>query len=443
MNRNLLNEANGTVGNRIPSGWKENGGLYWKSFDLGVGKDWIALQVNANIVEQAIVGCLFANTGDRTMWLKESYDILIADKWVLVSNNGGVWVLVKGDRMVSGVPAADKDVISASVIFMSASKVSVGYTGAPTWTAVDLNRIFGSGSIRAITYGNGKYVAVGDDGKMATSTDGVTWTAVANNKFGKSHIRAVAFGNNRFVAGGDETIAYSTDGVTWTAVIAKPSDYIGDGLDAGSAKKPFFAGVFAIIFAGGKFVAGCAIGRMAISTDGITWTAVPRENTDFGVASIFAIAYGNGKFVAVGDSNYYNGISTSTNGTKWTAVKDSKFGDNCSFSIRGVAFGGNRFVAGSDNGKISTSTDGVNWTAIDVSRIFNSEIIFAITYGNGKFIAGGTSGKMAVSTDGLTWLAVTDHKFGTGDNSIIYTIAYVNNRFIAGGAYGRMAYLQN
>jgi len=443
MNRNLLNEANGTVGNRVPSGWKENGGLYWKSFDLGVGKDWIALQVNANIVEQAIVGCLFANTNDRTRWLKESYDILIADKWALVSNNGGVWVLVKGDRMVSGVPAADKGVISASVIFMSANKASVGYTGAPTWTVVDLNRLFGISSIKGIAYGNGKYVAVGDDGKMATSTDGVTWTAVRDTKFGQSYIRAVAFGNNRFVAGGSDSLAYSTDGVTWTAVIAKPSDYIGDGLDAGSAKRPFFADAYVIIYVGGKFIAGCAIGRMAVSTDGITWTAVPRENTDFGVANIRAIAYGNGKFVAVGDSEYYNGISTSTNGTKWTAVKDSKFGHNTSFSIRGVAFGNNRFVAVSDNGKISTSTDGINWTAIDVSRIFGGDIIYTIAYGNGKFIAGGSDGKMATSTDGLTWLPVTDHKFGKGDNAVIYTIAYLNNRFIAGGAYGKMAYLQN
>ena len=441
MNRNLLNEALVTVGNRVPSGWKENGGLYWKSFDLGVGKDWTALYVNTNTVEQAIVGCLFANSGDQTRWLRESYDILIADKWALVSNNGGVWVLVKGDRMVSGIPTVDKGTTSASVVFMSASKVSVGYKGSPTWTAVDLSRIFGSSSIRGIAYGNNKYVAVGDDGKMATSTDGVTWTAVSNSKFGKSNIRAVAYGNNRFVAGGGEAIAYSTDGTTWTAVIAKPSDYIGDGVDAGSPKKPFFADTYAIIYAGGKFVAGCGIGRMAVSTDGMAWTAVTRENTEFALGNIYAIAYGGGKFVAVGDPYYYNGISTSRDGTKWTAVSDSKFGGR---SISAIAYGNNRFVAGGVFGIMATSTDGTNWTAVDVTRIFGTgdySIINSIAYGNNKFVAVGGSGKMATSTDGLTWLAVTDNKFGTEVNSMIYTIAYVNNRFIAGGAYGRMAYL--
>ena len=40
--------------------------------------------------------------------------------------------------------------------------------------------------------------------------------------------------------------------------------------------------------------------KMAYSTDGISWTAV--EDTTFGLYRIEGIAYGNGKFVAVGYS---------------------------------------------------------------------------------------------------------------------------------------------
>jgi hypothetical protein len=38
----------------------------------------------------------------------------------------------------------------------------------------------------SISYGNGKFVAVGDYGKMAYSADGVNWTAVADSTFGSS-----------------------------------------------------------------------------------------------------------------------------------------------------------------------------------------------------------------------------------------------------------------
>jgi len=114
----LFNEANGTVGNRPPSGYIEDGDSFWKSLDLSVGKDWIVLQVDGNIVEQAIVGCLFANTGAQTKWLKESYDTLVADKWALLSDDGGVWVLMKEDKVASGVSSVDNGTISASVVLL-------------------------------------------------------------------------------------------------------------------------------------------------------------------------------------------------------------------------------------------------------------------------------------------------------------------------------------
>jgi len=45
---------------------------------------------------------------------------------------------------------------------------------------------------------------------MAYSTDGATWTAVTDSKFGTNGIYAIAYGNGRFVAGGEEgKMAYS------------------------------------------------------------------------------------------------------------------------------------------------------------------------------------------------------------------------------------------
>jgi len=123
---------------------------------------------------------------------------------------------------------------------------------------------------------------VGDDGKMAYSTDGANWTAVSNSTFPATYtgggttysyyINAIAYGNNRFVAGGERgRMAYSANGTTWTAV----SD--------------------------SKFPSTNSVGYSSYISD---------------------IAYGNNRFVAVGDDGK---MVYSTNGANWTAVSNSTF----------------------------------------------------------------------------------------------------------------------
>ena len=60
---------------------------------------------------------------------------------------------------------------------------------------------FGSSWIYSICYGNGKYVAGGYDGVMAYSTDGITWTAVADSTF-SSIIYSICYGNGKYIVGG-------------------------------------------------------------------------------------------------------------------------------------------------------------------------------------------------------------------------------------------------
>jgi len=92
---------------------------------------------------------------------------------------------------------------------------------------------------------------VGDDGKIATSTNGTSWTAVTNSPFGTNDIDAIAYGNNKFFAGSSGKMAYSTNGTSWTAVSYNP---FGTG------------GSTAIAYGNGKFVAGSNDGRIAYST---------------------------------------------------------------------------------------------------------------------------------------------------------------------------------
>ncbi|GBU29448.1 hypothetical protein R84B8_03013 [Treponema sp. R8-4-B8] len=210
-----------------------------------------------------------------------------------------------------------------------------------TMKLVRISNIF-DGGIYAIAYGDGKFIAAGGNGKMATSTDGTTWTAVA-------------------------------DSGIW--------DYTYNG----NTNK---ASISEIAYGNGKWVAGCYVqaihnSKMATSTDGTTWTAVDVSSI---FDSIIALAYGGGKFIAAGGNGK---MATSTDGTTWTAVADSGIwdytynGNTYKASISEIAYGNGKFIAAGGNGKMATSTDGTTWTAVDV--IFDTDI-GAFAYGDNTWV---------------------------------------------------------
>jgi hypothetical protein len=303
------------------------------------------------------------------------------------------------------------------------------------WTAITKNVFVGNSvKIWAIAYGNGKFVAGGNNGKMAYSTDGVTWTAVADSTFGTTIIWAIAYGNGKFVAGGDNgKMATSTGGETWTGVD------IGTLFDYTSGSNTYKDRIGAIAYGNGKFVAGSTRGKMAWSTDGVTWTEI---NSNLQNLSLTSIAYGNGKFVAGGNNGE---MAYSTDGVTWTEINSNLQ----NLSLTSIAYGNGKFVAGGNNGKMAYSTDCITWTTIPrgtdagASKMYKTQ---AIVYGNDKFVAVGEyNGEMATSTDGITWLEVTQSVFGSYVS--ITSIGYGNGRFIASGNNNEsiliMAYSEN
>jgi hypothetical protein len=295
---------------------------------------------------------------------------------------------------------------------------ATGYN-SKTSSAVTVTSTFGSNTIEEVAYGNGTFVAGGGAGKMAYSSDGTTWTAVANSTFGTNTINAIAWGNGTFVAGGmNGKMAHSADGITWTAV----------------ANTTFSAHIYAIAYCNGTFVAGDFGKNMATSADGVTWTAVANTAFTFNVG-IYAIAYCNGTFVAGGGAGQ---MVYSSDGTTWTEVTDSTFGPS---TINEIAWDNDKFVAVGGGGKMAHSTDGVTWTTIPPGTYagttnFDTASINTIAWNGSKFVAGGAVGRMAHSTDGTTWTAVANTTF----SSAISGIAYGNGTFVAGGMNGKMAY---
>ena len=114
-------------------------------------------------------------------------------------------------------------------------------------------------------------------------------------------------------------------------------------------------------------------------------------------ASWYSVTYGNGKFVAVDDSNYSTKAAYSEDGITWTATTMPSTSQWIS-----VTYGNGKFVAIADNSDIAAySEDGINWTVstLPISRYWRS-----VTYGNGKFVAlASSSADTAFSYDGINW----------------------------------------
>ncbi|MDR2343491.1 MAG: hypothetical protein LBD86_03040 [Spirochaetaceae bacterium] len=136
----------------------------------------------------------------------------------------------------------------------------------------------GTGStayINAGAYGNGVYVFGGGSGRLAwTATilsggQPVSWTTASTNPLGSTDfVNAIAYGNETFVAAGNTAndtgiIVYSPDnGVTWNTANIR-SLAIGQN-----------AGIFALTFGNGYFVASDNDDNFAYSNDGATWTGI-------------------------------------------------------------------------------------------------------------------------------------------------------------------------
>ena len=122
------------------------------------------------------------------------------------------------------------------------------------------------------------------------------------------------------------------------------------------------------------------------SIDDLLKIKINEEDMIIGTNSWNAIAYGNGKYVAVGSSGY---VTTSTDGINWTTPKQIA---GSSYTWNGIIYANGKFVACGQYSYIAVSTNGTNWTTykVDSSAKYHWN---GIAYGNGKFVVVGGSGR--------------------------------------------------
>jgi len=251
--------------------------------------------------------------------------------------------------------------------------------------------------LNGIVYSTNLFVASGDFGALATSTDGKSWTdrgfSTDNELYGG------AYGNNTYVNVGDYgTILYSTDGIQWTKATSNTKNHL-----------------YGVTYGDGLFIAVGERGTILSSPDGDIWTD-RSFNTN---KTFYGITYGASLFIAVGDRGK---ILSSPDGNIWT---DRSITTNN--ALYGVTYGNGIFVTVGECGTIFTSSDGKVWTDRSVNPNYE---LNAIIYGNGTFIASGDGGKLLSSKDGVTW-----KERESNAEAEIYGIAYGNGAFVAVGEH--------
>lgn len=270
-------------------------------------------------------------------------------------------------------------------------------TDGITWTAVTLSAPFYGPSNFA--FGNSVYVGsvsgvTGASSQIVTSTDGINWTPRAIG--GANFVSGVTFFGGKFYAGDFNAGLFgSADGVTWTKVSAGPanpnlvaatssallvtipSTFAGSTSTAHqmlstdgttfTAAAPGQSLLFeSIVALNGAFTTVVPVNasssdstQVVASFDGKTWATIATAPNQYSAADL---AYGNGRYVFVGEFDVFNGVTTVSPG--------------------GTSSGGG---GGTTTGTIPTTV-----AELSASALAGKTLTFTIVGGNSPFESSGT-----------------------------------------------------
>ncbi|MDR1144050.1 MAG: Ig-like domain-containing protein [Spirochaetaceae bacterium] len=335
----------------------------------------------------------------------ESSDVTVAT----VNSNGSVKAVGLGTAIIT---------VTAKGGITKTSNVSV----VPVFTDATTGELE-SKNVYSIIFDGTRFIAGGDGGFIAHSTDGITWTRVANNIFGDTYsdTEVVAYdGNGHYIAGSgfnNTRISYSTNGRDWNAANV-------DNLS-------MFSKIQTAAYGNGRFVVGSSRSKIAYSTnDGLTWTpstTVLDTSQTFDNTGINQIIFADGKFVAVGGGS--GKIAWSTDGDTWTVAESV----GIPYKVLLIAFGGGKFLA-SSNDDIADSNDCRIWTNITPSNPSGNPLFAGsaghMLFAKGHFFLGteDASTKVSYSQDGISWKSVPTRGINTG--------AYGNGKLVFGSNSG-------
>ncbi|MCL2231128.1 MAG: hypothetical protein FWC01_08525 [Treponema sp.] len=296
---------------------------------------------------------MFSDKVKRIAWGNNKFIAVGENASMAYSANGSTWTVITPEQ--NTFMAEEFKYNINGIVYGNNKFVAVGSGGRMAyssdgikWTGISYEQSTFLGDIYVITYGNNLFVAYGIDmvlvgndpgrwesyerySKIAYSSDGQNWTTAYRVKDGK-YINQIVWGKDKFVAVGQNGIIMnSPDGINWT-IVAEETSGFNSGMNPG---------LDGLTWGNDVFVAGGA-GQIIYSFDGVTWTPVEADQNVFRsgrtVYGIDNIVFGNNIFIAVGSR-----MGKSSDGINWTRIAEEENGINNLFNFQ-ITWGRNKFV---------------------------------------------------------------------------------------------------
>jgi hypothetical protein len=342
-----------------------------QALNFSSGK-WVAISDSSPYVSQVLTSTDAENWTTVGTVANCDFEHVVGEEgaWIAAGGND-IGVFANGTfttTYTSHLGISDIEYAQDRCVAVGSSGNIVTSTDERTWTEsqssiVNLNQEI---QFNDITYAEGRWVAVGagissdlivpptdiedPTNVVATSTDGVNWSVAFGSHAGGLNI--VRYGGGLWLAvGDDERVVTSTDGVNWVLSAAGPSLSTLAGYSSFSSLD-YGAGIW-VATTWNDWINTSY--QLRTSTDGVNWTLQPAA------PSLGGVRYLNGVWMGIGDCVY-----SSMDGTNWT----TSYGASGAMS---VTYGGGQWLANgmSINGLtwqsfywLSTSADGTNWTMI-------------------------------------------------------------------------------
>ncbi len=228
-------------------------------------------------------------------------------------------------------------------------------------------------NISSITFGGGKFIAVGEKGTIITSNDGLEWTSLTTGT--DCELRKIIWDGTKYIAVGEKgTIITSVDGINWNIIDSYKSYYLVD------------------ISSNGKInVATGTQGTIMTSTNGKDWS-----KCDSGMKQTIRSINNNGKvFVALAYEDGKPYIIISDDGTNWKTTYAPNEYEDYSY----VLWDGKSFIILGDDSTL-VSHDGTSWEKINRNGMAD---VNQVIYDGQKYIATAIHGRLYVSMSNEKW----------------------------------------
>ena len=270
----------------------------------------------------------------------------------------------------------------------------INWSGQISPTSVFLHRV---------AVGNGRAVAVGDNGTILSTDDATTWIESSTGPIGR--LSDVVWNGQIFIASGNQFVVRSSNAEVWVE----------------HEQSREFMNISSMVWTGSEFF---SIGDTGMgSSDGVLWQKPDSWLSDFRAS---ALVKTDTQLVAF-PKMFMNTVYLSNDALEWTVQTTNS--DLPSFlRVNDMQWTGSQIVAVGWDGLIMTSPDGQTWTPQNSGT---SDNLNASTWTGLQIVAVGQNGTVLTSADGISWTVQN-----SGINSNITDIIWTGEQLVAVGGFG-------